>query len=303
MWCNLVCALYTEVHNLVPNYQATVSCWLMALWCSRAEDPQLAEFMRVMQPRRQAAIWANDDALPNQAPGGPATGGAAVGPSAPGPAELGPGHGETLGSGDVLPAPPRRGRRAAQWAAVTAAEAGRRAAEARKGGGEEDEEEEEEDSEDENEDGEPGGRGPAADETVSDMEYLRSRMTARLDADDGAGASADAAVEAAARSGASPAAAEPSADGSDSEDPSDAERRASHAGAGPRGSGDRGVDRAGGAAEVVVADGAAEGGEPAVVETGRLFVRNLPYTATEADLAEAFGEHGELQEVHLVLDR
>lgn len=280
----------------------------MAWWCSRAEDPQLAEFMRVMQPRRQAAIWANDDALPNQAPGGPATGGATTGANAPGPAELGPGPGETLGSGDVLPAfpaPPRRGRRAAQWAAVTAAEAGRRAAEARKGGEEEeeDEEEEEEDSEDENEDEEPGGRGPAAEETVSDMEYLRSRMTARLDADDGAGAAADAVVDAAARNGASPAGAEPSADSSDSEDPSDAERRASHAGAGPRSSGDRVRDRAGGAAEVVVANGAAEGGEPAIEETGRLFVRNLPYTATEADLAEAFGEHGELQEVHLVLDR
>ena len=41
----------------------------------------------------------------------------------------------------------------------------------------------------------------------------------------------------------------------------------------------------------------------AMGETGRLFVRNLPYAATEADLAEAFGEHGELEEVHLVLDR
>ena len=41
----------------------------------------------------------------------------------------------------------------------------------------------------------------------------------------------------------------------------------------------------------------------AIEETARLFVRNLPYSATEADLAAAFGEHGELSEVHLVLDR
>ena len=42
---------------------------------------------------------------------------------------------------------------------------------------------------------------------------------------------------------------------------------------------------------------------PSIEETGRLFVRNLPYGATEADLAEAFREHGEVSEVHLVLDR
>lgn len=40
-----------------------------------------------------------------------------------------------------------------------------------------------------------------------------------------------------------------------------------------------------------------------VGDTGRLFVRNLPFTAAEADLAELFQEHGELAEVHLVKDR
>ena len=42
---------------------------------------------------------------------------------------------------------------------------------------------------------------------------------------------------------------------------------------------------------------------PRIEETARLFIRNLPYGATEADLAEAFREHGEVSEVHLVLDR
>lgn len=37
--------------------------------------------------------------------------------------------------------------------------------------------------------------------------------------------------------------------------------------------------------------------------TGRLFLRNLPFTTTEAELSEAFSEYGDLQEVHLVLDR
>lgn len=47
----------------------------------------------------------------------------------------------------------------------------------------------------------------------------------------------------------------------------------------------------------------AETQEASIEETARLFVRNLPYTATEADLAEAFGQHGELSEVHIVLDK
>ena len=42
---------------------------------------------------------------------------------------------------------------------------------------------------------------------------------------------------------------------------------------------------------------------PSIEETARLFLRNLPYGATEADLAEAFREHGEISEVHLILDR
>ena len=47
-----------------------------------------------------------------------------------------------------------------------------------------------------------------------------------------------------------------------------------------------------------------EAGEEAVIaETGRLFVRNLAYTASEADLSEAFGVFGDVSEVHLVLDR
>ena len=37
--------------------------------------------------------------------------------------------------------------------------------------------------------------------------------------------------------------------------------------------------------------------------TGRLFLRNLPFTTTEAELSDAFTDFGDLQEVHLVLDR
>lgn len=44
-------------------------------------------------------------------------------------------------------------------------------------------------------------------------------------------------------------------------------------------------------------------GEDSIGDTGRLFVRNLPYTATEADLRQLFEGYGEVQEAHLVLDR
>ncbi|XP_062593216.1 probable RNA-binding protein 19 [Saccostrea cucullata] len=39
-----------------------------------------------------------------------------------------------------------------------------------------------------------------------------------------------------------------------------------------------------------------------VAETGRLFVRNLPYSCTQEDLEEVFGKFGPLAEVHLSID-
>ncbi|XP_010529287.1 PREDICTED: multiple RNA-binding domain-containing protein 1 isoform X2 [Tarenaya hassleriana] len=44
-------------------------------------------------------------------------------------------------------------------------------------------------------------------------------------------------------------------------------------------------------------------GRENILETGRLFVRNLPYSATEDELQEHFSEYGEISEVHLVLDK
>ncbi|XVF25349.1 hypothetical protein REPUB_Repub13aG0205500 [Reevesia pubescens] len=40
-----------------------------------------------------------------------------------------------------------------------------------------------------------------------------------------------------------------------------------------------------------------------VLESGRLFVRNLPYTATEDELAEFFSKFGDVSQVHLVIDK
>ncbi|XP_021736206.1 multiple RNA-binding domain-containing protein 1-like [Chenopodium quinoa] len=40
-----------------------------------------------------------------------------------------------------------------------------------------------------------------------------------------------------------------------------------------------------------------------VLQSGRLFVRNLPYAATEDELAELFSKFGNISEVHLVIDK
>ncbi|XWS12276.1 hypothetical protein CRYUN_Cryun37aG0075600 [Craigia yunnanensis] len=40
-----------------------------------------------------------------------------------------------------------------------------------------------------------------------------------------------------------------------------------------------------------------------VLESGRLFVRNLPYTATEDELTEFFSKFGDVLQVHLVIDK
>ncbi|XWS19950.1 hypothetical protein CRYUN_Cryun31cG0059500 [Craigia yunnanensis] len=40
-----------------------------------------------------------------------------------------------------------------------------------------------------------------------------------------------------------------------------------------------------------------------VLESGRLFLRNLPYTATEDELTEFFGKFGDVSQVHLVIDK
>ena len=278
---------------------------------ARAEDPQLAEFMRVMQPRRQAAIWANDDApqpaRPSQAP--PAAPAAARAPAGGAAAPAGPALGPDETPGNTLPLPPRRGRRAAQWAAVTATVSGG-------SDGEEEREASGSEASDSSKAGEgvgggAGGTGAAAaNDAVSDMDYLRSRMTAALGDDAGEEPPESTAANAEASVGDSGEGSDPEGSGlgsgSEDDDVAGAERRASHAQAGPRGGGVRLGKRVGGAAgsgaEVVVA-GAAGEAEPPIEDTGRLFVRNLPYAATEADLAEAFGEHGELEEVHLVLDK
>lgn len=58
-------------------------------------------------------------------------------------------------------------------------------------------------------------------------------------------------------------------------------------------------DAAGPVPQVVAASEAAA----TIADTGRLFLRNLAYGATEADLAELLRPFGDVTDVHLVLDK
>jgi multiple RNA-binding domain-containing protein 1 len=40
-----------------------------------------------------------------------------------------------------------------------------------------------------------------------------------------------------------------------------------------------------------------------IAETGRLFIRNLPYTAADDDLRAAFEAYGQVEDAHVVVDK
>lgn len=232
------------------------------------DDEQLQEFLQVMQPRRKTAIWSND-------------------------AEA------------ALPA---RGQSGAQQQAQP-----RKVATAAVAAGSSDEEDElyedlpaaepqggVEQSEDEESEGAAVPKDAAVvDAGVSDLDYLKSRMKQAFqeedddaaaaasdeemsdeeeDEEEAEGRDADGSDEAADTAEATDADAGKDAD-------ADAERRRSGEAAGP-------------APQVVAASEAAT-----IAGTGRLFLRNLAYGATEADLAELLRPFGDVTDVHLVLDK
>eukprot|EP00884_Botryococcus_braunii_P005166 jgi/Botrbrau1/14650/Bobra.0108s0011.1 len=201
------------------------------------------------------------------------------------------------------------------------------------------------------EEGEAGGRrAPVPNEDMSDMDYLRSRMRARLDDEDdeddgdggphggvphdGGGTDSDDSDDTSSgdadgtdrRMAKRPGG--PGLGGLDTDKEDDEEEEATRDddddggddeddGEQLRGDGKSGVDekvqerqrshekastRQGtkGATDNEDDEG---GAEVRVEDTGRLFMRNLPYTATQADLAQLLEAYGELSEVHLVVDR
>ncbi|CAG9460741.1 unnamed protein product [Pedinophyceae sp. YPF-701] len=132
--------------------------------------------------------------------------------------------------------------------------------------------------------GSKGGTGAAA---MSDLDYLKAR-TKNFDEDEGGGGDAWAAEDAGTDGEAEGAS---QGGGSDDEEDLEAERATKALFGG-------GQEDAGEPADAVDADEQAD-----VSQTGRVFVRNLPYAATEEELIEAFAAHGTVTECHLCLDK
>ena len=144
-----------------------------------------------------------------------------------------------------------------------------------------------EDSDDSDESDDDGVDEIAGDENVSDMDYLRKRAAVGSfsdsedeDEDGSEDEDEDGSDE----------------DDSDDEDGSDEddEDGSDENGSGTPADGDSKP----GDARVVTAEDM-----EAVADTGRVFVRNLPFTATEEEVAAHFARHGALTAVHIIVDR
>ena len=153
---------------------------------SDSVDPKLAEFLNLMQPRSKAKIWSSDDVLPSGAAKGTEVKGqpaaARDARDVPEPHVASDSDHEDeyqeLGVGD------EGGRRDA-----AAGTAGRLGDTLREGSEDEDEDEagDDEDEASSQEGGDIGGGGEVADgggAGMSDLDYLRSRVTAKWDDSD-----------------------------------------------------------------------------------------------------------------------
>jgi len=293
-------------------------------------DETLSEFLALMQPRSKARVWSNDDMLPGgvlpAAVAGKEKKGQRVDIAAAATAkaaaaarrakalaagdeaaEGGDGvafEGEDAGSSDEYEAEVFDAAAGGKGAARTGGALRKKGAAAVDSESESEEEEE----------GEGEGRKDrlVVDAGVSDLDYLRGRMKPKLDDEDEEGDEEEEQEEE-----------------EEEEEEEEGEQQAA-AGSDEQRDGDQRMLDAGSQGEEAAADGALDasargdqrgvgpsaaaaaggGGAAAlddaqqqIMETGRLFVRNLSYETGEADLSEAFGAFGALEEVHLVLDR
>jgi multiple RNA-binding domain-containing protein 1 len=116
--------------------------------------------------------------------------------------------------------------------------------------------------------------GPSAAAPISDMDYLRSKMKAKIDVD-----------------AVAPPAVLDEASESD-EDADEDEKSDDDAGSGQ---GDEDAETANATEEACVEKDEAE-------HSGRVYVRNLPFLATEEELTALFVKHGEVTSVHIPVD-
>lgn len=251
------------------------------------QDPKLQEFLALMQPRHKKAVWANDDEVGNLAVGG-ARGviDAGSGKDSAGPARGQAHAGEDEGSDGEYE----------DVGDVHAPSAGERGDDARQGN-ETNTDIREEDV-------------VVADKGVSDLEYMKARMTGGFsDDEDEEGLEEDGSEDA----------------GMDVDGVGDQERGAGGIAEGGNKDGKRvdgkavapppnpGSDKDGGDDNLIDANHTNNTNDindmsdpiALISKSSRLFLRNLPYSANEDDIREFFepGASGGLDEVHIITDK
>ena len=161
-----------------------------------------------------------------------------------------------------------------------------------------------EDSEDEDDDGDEDNSDSdsdsdsdkvAMDEKVSDMDYFKSKQSSwKEDESDDGSESDESGSESSDESGSDSS--DPDSDSDDENDESEEEKSSDND------EDEKEKEDVGGAEEPESKDVNAADME-ALSETGRIFVRNLPYTATEEEVAALFEKFGKLTAVHILVDR
>jgi len=228
-----------------------------------AHDPKLQEFLALMQPRHKKAVWANDDEM---GMGKEDRAGAAEG----GGAEAGMGMGAGTGPAAV-------------------------AEEASDGEYEDMVVEEKEEAEEMEKENEKEKDAVVADTGVSDLEYMKARMTGTFsdddeDDDDGGGDQEDQKDQ-------------------DDEDEAREEDRGVNAVADDDEDDDGGADALGDDRQKTSRfdQDLVEDDDPLsiIAKSSRLFLRNLPYSANEDDIREFLepSAAGDLDEVHIITDK
>eukprot|EP00963_Diacronema_lutheri_P014249 scaffold2858_cov659-Pavlova_lutheri.AAC.220 len=236
------------------------------------QDPDFQEFMQVMQPRTTSKLWANDDTAPGREN---------AGKRMPRPKK-----GESKNNREVQLVESR----APGGAGMYLKRMHERFVD--------DEDENSVDSSDgEYQDMDENGtdsEGDAdeiqetdhavVDEGVTDLDYLRSRMKKAIGEDEQLHEDPEAIVEEEL----------PAESGHDTRSSSSEET--SHGNSVENEEGDVEGD-------TQATGGGASESPDNEIEPERLFIKNIPYTTTEAELAEVFSEFGELETVHIVQDK
>ncbi|XP_030512934.1 multiple RNA-binding domain-containing protein 1 isoform X1 [Rhodamnia argentea] len=221
---------------------------------SESDDPELQEFLQVMQPRTKSKLWANDTLVVS-----------------------------TDYQHESVNGKPTRAKKNIKEKLIEAKAKDKRVIESSNG--------------DAFEESDSDASAVSHDDVISDMDYFKSRIKKELsesesENSEGEGDISQKEAKVDLSNKRSRAKNEATVHGHEENDmPDEAERQS------PAEVSD------GEALDPTNPSSSATDDKEGVMETGRLFVRNLPYTASEEELEELFSKFGKIAEVHVVVDK